>query len=104
MLITIPFTASSQLSTILTDAKKKILSDNIKSQEEYNLLIQNLWTQDIYLEIWSPAVVLESVKITTWQIVVLEIDNLSLINLISAVADNTNVRLIWAGWSIELIK
>lgn len=89
-------TTSSSLYSLLTASEVTTATELRKGSfpKTNNVLVQNLWTQDIYVDFWTDAT-------TTWWIKITSDDSLSFAeinysdcNLISDGADNTNVRIV----------
>ena len=97
MLTTIT-TSSQALSAILTAAQITQISpssytSSLYSDGVYKLIIQNLGAQDIYVEFGGAATTTGWIKITTDNSFTFTDVSLSRTYLISASANNTNVRI-----------
>jgi len=96
MLLTIP-TTNVTLDWVLTQTQKDIARQNTISSQKVNnhtILIQNLWVNDLYIDFWTPALVTEAIQIPSWSTFTFKDFSLKDCNLISDIANNTNVRVL----------
>ena len=95
MLITVTTATQSLWTEILSDAQKAIIAKS-KNYWAYwrNIIIQNLWAQNIYVEFAGAAAVASWIQIAAsgW-ILSFPWTDLSEVNLIADWGSNTNVRV-----------
>lgn len=91
-------TVNTTLDALLTDIEKGF-ANKCKQETLHNVLIQNLWDSDIYIEFWNVASVSDSALI--WARDGSDIRDITFsakefedINIISDWSDNDNIRII----------
>jgi len=92
MLVTVT-TSNQDLKTILSDPQEAIW-EATRQDRIQKVLIQNLWTPDIYVDFWTASAVASWIKIAQDSSFAFEDVELSDCNLISDTSNNTNVRII----------
>lgn len=94
MLLTIP-TNSVTLDSLLTTADKAAANKSRNWVIIQNVYIQNLWSQSIFIEFWTDAIVTNWVQIKQDEWLAFTELDLEDCRLISETAENTNVRIIF---------
>ena len=98
MLITVT-TASQDLETILSAGQENVALANIDWKnvdgfKEYEVSIQVLGAQDVYIDFWQASAITTWYKMVTWDILKFKDVRLSDCNLISQTANNIDVRVL----------
>lgn len=81
-------TTSQTLDDILTTQQKEIVNPS-GSQNEFDVELQNLGNDAIYLEFDAPAVAGQTTSISNSETVSFSIESLAQLNLIAAVENNS---------------